>query len=56
MTNENIIPVGSITKTWTGVGVLRLYEQGKVGLNDTIDKHVNDFLKKVNGSTLTDIW
>jgi len=56
MTNENITPVGSITKPFTGVGILRLYEEGKLDLNDTIDKHVDKFLMKINGSTILDIW
>ena len=56
MTNANIVPVGSLTKAFTGVGVLRLYEQGKIGLNDTVDKHVNDILMKMNSSTLETIW
>ena len=41
MTADNIVPVGSVTKSYTGVGILRLYEEGKLGLNDTIDQHVN---------------
>ena len=56
MTNANLVPVGSLTKAFTGVGVLRLYEQGKIGLNDTIDKHVNEILMKMNSSTIADIW
>ena len=56
MTPESLVPVGSLTKAFTGVGVLRLIEEGKVGWNDTIDMHVNDFLKKANGSTIQDVW
>ena len=56
MTNENLIPVGSLTKSYTATAVLRLYEQGKVGLNDTIDMHVDEFLKRTNGSTILDVW
>ena len=35
---------------------MRLIEAGKVGWNDTIDMHVNEFLKKANGSTIQDVW
>ena len=52
MTNDNIVPSGSIAKTVTAIGIMRLYEQGKLDLNDTVDKHVNDILMKVNGTTI----
>lgn len=42
--------IGSITKTFTVTALLQLVEQGKVSLDDTIDKYVSDMQ---NGSTAT---
>ena len=56
MTLKSIVPAGSLTKPFTGVGILRLYEQGRLNLNDTIDIHVNKILMKMNSSTIEDIW
>ena len=52
MSIDNIIPSGSVTKTVTAMSIMKLYEQGKIDLNDTIDKHVDEILMKVNGSTI----
>ena len=52
MMNDNIVPVGSTTNSWTATGIMRLYQEGKLGLNDTIDKHVNEYLERTNGTNI----
>lgn len=42
--------IGSVTKTFTGTLVLQLVQDGKVSLDDTIDKYVDGV---PNGSTIT---
>ena len=56
MTADNIVPLGSLAKAFTAIGIMRLYQEGKLDLGDTIDKHVNEILMKSNGSTIQDIW
>ncbi|WP_100612081.1 serine hydrolase [Confluentibacter lentus] len=40
---SNIFRIGSITKQFTAITILQLYEQGKLDLNDAIQTHVPDF-------------
>jgi D-alanyl-D-alanine carboxypeptidase len=47
---EDHTRIGSITKTFTVTAILQLVEQGKVALDDTIDKYVAGM---PNGSTAT---
>ncbi|MBC2644015.1 MULTISPECIES: serine hydrolase [unclassified Rhodococcus (in: high G+C Gram-positive bacteria)] len=42
--------IGSITKTFTTTAVLQLVDQGKIGLDDPIDRYVPDV---PNGNTIT---
>lgn len=56
MTNDNIVPMGSGSKPYTAVSIMKLVEDGKMHLNDSISQHVDEFLMKTNHSTLLDIW
>ena len=38
------------------MSVLRLVQEGKVGLNDTVAQHIDPILKSGNGTTLLDLW
>lgn len=40
---ENVFRIGSITKQFTAIAILQLYEQGKLDLKDEIQKYVADF-------------
>ena len=51
MRPEMIFQIGSITKQYTAVAVLQLVEQGKISLQDSILKFVEDFPYK--GHTIT---
>lgn len=51
MRPEMIFQIGSITKQYTAVAVLQLVEQGKISLQDSISKFVEDFPYK--GHTIT---
>ena len=42
--------IGSVTKTFTGTAILQLHQQGKLSVDDTIDKYVSGV---PNGSTIT---
>lgn len=50
MTPDEPYYLGSITKTYTAVVVLRLVEQGRLSLDDTIDRFLPDFPQ---GATVT---
>ena len=56
LTVDNIFPAGSTTKCITAVGILKLYEQGRIGLNDSISMHVDKILQASNGTTLLELW
>jgi len=40
---KNVFRIGSITKQFTAIAILQLYEQGKLDLKDGIQKYVADF-------------
>jgi CubicO group peptidase (beta-lactamase class C family) len=42
VSDETRFPINSMTKAFTGVAVMQLAEQGKLTLDDTIDKHLAD--------------
>lgn len=56
MTVDAKIPLGSITKPYTVMAILRLIDQGKMGFNDSIGMHVDNILMKSNGTTMLDLW
>jgi CubicO group peptidase (beta-lactamase class C family) len=43
-------------KGYTSMGIMRLVEQGHITFNSTVAPLIDPFLKKVNGSSLQDIW
>lgn len=46
--------IGSITKTFTATTVLQLAEEGKLGLEDTLDKWLPDIANKIpDGNSIT---
>ena len=47
--------LGSINKTFTAVGIAQLAEQGKLGLNDALIKHLPDYPDKAAAGRIT-IW
>ena len=46
-----VFRIGSITKQFTAIGILQLVEQGKISLQDSIQKYITDFPSK--GYTIT---
>lgn len=45
--------VASVTKMFTAIGIAKLYEEGKIGLDDTISDHFNDFSNREIGQSTT---
>jgi CubicO group peptidase (beta-lactamase class C family) len=43
---DMIFRIGSITKQFTAIAILQLVEQGKISLQDTIQKYIKDFPPK----------
>ena len=48
----DIVPAGSITKTFTATAILRLVEAGALSLDDPITARANDFFGKMLGSMI----
>jgi CubicO group peptidase (beta-lactamase class C family) len=51
MKPEMVFKIGSITKQFTAVAILQLAEQGKISLEDSLQKYIKDFPAK--GHTIT---
>jgi len=47
---------GSGTKPYTAAMVMKLYEEGKLSLDDTVAKWVNPILSKVNGTSMEQLF
>ena len=51
MQPDLVFRIGSITKQFTAVGILQLVEQGKISLQDSVQRYIADFPSK--GYTIT---
>ncbi|MBE7173283.1 MAG: serine hydrolase [Williamsia sp.] len=51
MKPDGVFRIGSVTKQFTAIGILQLVEQGKLSLQDSIQKYIPDFPSK--GYTIT---
>lgn len=47
---KSLFQIGSMSKSFTGLGILKLVNEGKIGLNDDISDLLNDFELYYNGS------
>jgi len=56
ITNESLIPAGSVTKTFTVVAAMRMSEQGRLDLDAPVVEFVDPWLRAQNLPTLTDIF
>ena len=56
MTPTDLVPIGSVMKGYTSMGIMRLVEQGVFGLNSTVAPLIDPFLMKINGSTMLELW
>eukprot|EP00041_Stephanoeca_diplocostata_P021552 m.503529 g.503529 ORF g.503529 m.503529 type:complete len:581 (+) comp21849_c0_seq3:116-1858(+) len=56
ISNRSLFPMGSVTKTYTAVGVMRLVEAGKVRLDNPIAEYVDPMLKTMIGKTLEEFF
>ena len=43
VTEETVFRIGSISKTFTVAGIMQLYEQGKLGLDDPVNDYLKDY-------------
>ena len=48
--------MGSVTKPFTAVAVLQLYELGLLDIDLPISTYVDEILMRDNGTTLLEIW
>lgn len=53
--SDTVFRIGSITKQFTAIAILQLYEQGKLDLNDEIQKYVADFPRYSNNITIENL-
>jgi len=55
MQPDMIFRIGSITKQFTAIGISQLVEQGKISLQDSIQKYIKDFPSKGNTITIENL-
>jgi CubicO group peptidase (beta-lactamase class C family) len=53
---DDIIPAGSITKSYTAAAVIQLIEKGIVGMDDPVPPHIDPFLNRTNSTTMEKLW
>ena len=53
---EDKIPLGSFTKMFTTMSILKYVEEGKMHLNDTLSSRCDKWLWKTNGTSLLEIF
>jgi hypothetical protein len=53
---EDIIPSGSITKSYTAAAIMQLIEKGIVLMDDPIPQHIDPFLNRTNSTTMEKLW
>jgi CubicO group peptidase (beta-lactamase class C family) len=53
---DDIVPAGSLAKSFTAAAVLRLVESGRVSLEDRIAAHLDPYLTRVNHTTLASLF
>ena len=56
MTEDDFIPLGSMIKPMTAMAVIKLVEEGKVALNDSIGMHIDPILKSGNNTSMLELW
>lgn len=54
---DTVFRIGSTTKTFTGTAMMRLVEQGKVGLDSPVRRYIHDFAvaDESVGATVTSV-
>src|ERR1700753_3604949 len=55
MQPDNVFRIGSITKQFTAVAILQLVEQGKISLQDSVQKFIKDFPSKTYTITIENL-
>ena len=45
MKTDDLVPIGSVMKGYTSMGIMRLVEQGVFGLNSTVAPLIDPFLQ-----------
>ena len=43
-------------KGYTSMGIMRLVDQKLISLNSTVAPLIDPFLKKINGTSMVEIW
>jgi CubicO group peptidase (beta-lactamase class C family) len=56
MTSSDMIPMGSVTKTWTTIAIMQYVEKGVIKLEDKAEKHLDEVLMRLNGTTFAGLF
>ena len=56
MKTDDLVPIGSVMKGYTSMGIMRLVEQGVFGLNSTVAPLIDPFLQRINGTSMLKLW
>jgi len=56
MTTETLVPLGSVTKPWTCVALLKAAESGEFSLDEPAHRYIDPVLQAQNDTTLLELW
>mmetsp|Transcript_773 Transcript_773/g.1470 ORF Transcript_773/g.1470 Transcript_773/m.1470 type:complete len:477 (+) Transcript_773:38-1468(+) len=53
---DSLIPLGSVTKSWTAVMTMQAVERGSLALDDPANKWIDPVLSRLWKTTMEDLW
>ena len=53
---NDLIPAGSLTKSFTAASIMRLIDAGELEIDAPVAPLVDKFLLRANGTTLQELW
>ena len=53
---ETLVPLGSVTKSWTAVMVMQAAESGKLSLDDPVSQWTNPVMSRLWNVTMSQLW
>ena len=53
---EDLIPLGSVTKSWTAVMVLQAVERGRLSLDEPAFTHIDRVMQRLWRSSMRQLW
>jgi CubicO group peptidase (beta-lactamase class C family) len=56
MKTSDMIPMGSVTKSWTTIAIMQYAEKGVIDIQEHADKYLDPVLSRLNGTSFTGLF